>query len=143
MSLRSAKLWHLPQLLHVLWANTRLSPVQARSKFTDAALMLRCVRRGWVWLAKEGDGFLVRDSARVHALYVHPKAQGRGTGQRLMQDTQARTDQLELWVQQDNQRAIRFYEALGFTEVARTDGHGNDEKQPDICMRWQASTGTL
>lgn len=141
MRLRPAKFWHLPQLLRVLWANTQDS--QARSKWTDMQLMLRCVRRGWVRLAQDGEGFVVRDAERLHAVYVHPKSQRRGTGQRLMRDAQSEADQLELWVLQDNLRAIGFYAGLGFTEVARTDGHGNDEKQPDICMRWQASTGAM
>ena len=34
-------------------------------------------------------------------------------------------------------RARRFYEARAFVEIARGDGSGNEEHQPDIRYAWR------
>ena len=44
---------------------------------------------------------------------------------------------LRLWVFERNDRARSFYAHHGFTEVERTDGSGNEEKEPDVLLRWQ------
>ena len=52
------------------------------------------VARDWRGLL----GFLARDGARVHALYLAPRARGRGLGKALLDTAKARSDRLELEV---------------------------------------------
>ena len=33
-------------------------------------------------------------------------------------------------------KALEFYAARGFTEVRRTDGATNEEREPDVLMAW-------
>lgn len=87
-------------------------------------------------------GFLARDGATVHALYLAPRARGRGLGKRLLDDAKARAGRLELWCFQANVRARRFYAREGFAEVELTDGAGNDEKLPDVRLVWPAPEDT-
>jgi hypothetical protein len=42
-----------------------------------------------------------------------------------------------LWTFQVNGPARRFYERHGFIAVERTDGHGNEEREPDIGYIWR------
>ncbi|WP_120499018.1 N-acetyltransferase [Roseovarius sp. EL26] len=144
--IRQARFWHIPQLLCVLWAHTRQGARghSARTWWTDVQLMVRCHRRGWIRLI--GDrrgtmGFLIRDMERLHAIYVHPLALGQGLGRLLIADAKAASPRLELWVLQSNDQAVGFYATQGFAEMHRTDGHGNDEKLPDLCMVWQMNMG--
>ena len=146
MSPASARLWHLPRLLGILWAFTRATPwlPNARSRWMDAVLMQRLVRRGMVRQVGGGlrpEAFIVRDGAYVHALFVHPRARGRGFGRALVAEAKARADLLELRVLQANAGALAFYEAQGFEEAGRGDGADNDENLPDVCMIWQAEQG--
>ena len=78
---------------------------------------------------------------RIHALYVHPRARGRGVGRLLLDDAKTRADRLDLWVLQANSLARGFYARHGFAEATRTSGAGNDENLPDIRMVWQATHG--
>jgi len=85
--------------------------------------------------------FITRDGARIHALYVHPRAQGRGMGRALINHAKCHSPRLELWVAQANLPARHFYAAQGFAEVARSAGTGNDENLPDILMVWHSPGG--
>jgi GNAT superfamily N-acetyltransferase len=139
MTPRPARFYHVPWLLSILWLHTRVFEEPARSWWTDARLMARVVLRGWVRMVvgQRGiAGFIVRDRQRVHALYVHPRAQGGGVGRALLNEAKADCPMLELWTLQDNHTARAFYQAQGFTEGQRSDGAGNDENQPDIQLTW-------
>ena len=81
-------------------------------------------------------GFLARRGDEVQALYLAPDARGQGYGKALLDLAKAVRDRLELWTFQANIRAIAFYRREGFTETARTDGSGNDEKLPDLRLVW-------
>jgi ribosomal protein S18 acetylase RimI-like enzyme len=93
-----------------------------------------------VWVA-EAEGRPV-GYARVHDewledLYVDPEAAGQGVGTALMELVKARHPQgFGLWVFVSNTRAIGFYDRHGLVEVERTDGAGNEEREPDIKMAW-------
>ena len=72
-----------------------------------------------------------RDLARRYPSHLHidllPAAQGRGAGRRLIETladalTAAGSTGLHLGVDARNERAIGFYEAVGFDVVARPDG---------------------
>jgi GNAT superfamily N-acetyltransferase len=70
-------------------------------------------------------------------LYVVPPQQGRGIGRSLLgRAMRENPGGLSLWAFVANHRAVAFYERAGFAEVLRTDGSGNEERQPDVQMRW-------
>ena len=81
-------------------------------------------------------GFLARDGARLHALYLVPGARGKGMGKHLLDLAKSRSDRLELWSFQANSGARSFYAREGFDEVEMTDGADNDEKMPDVRLVW-------
>ncbi len=139
-----ARMWHVPQMTAILWGFARRTPwlPRVRPYRTDLRVMAQITRRGWVRVLHDARGpaaFIARDGARVHALYVHPRAQGRGLGRTLLNDAKRDAPQLELWVTEANESARAFYAAQGFAEAARGIGAGNDEALPDIQMLWHDS----
>ena len=79
----------------------------------------------------------------IDQLYVDPSAQGHGLGSRLVDVAKRRYPVgLGLWTFQVNATAQRFYERHGFVAVDRTDGSGNEEREPDIRYRWTADDQT-
>lgn len=103
------------------------------------------IERGWVTVAAAPDsaaplGFLARDGAYVHALFVAPEAQGAGIGRALIEHAKAQSPQLDLWTFAANEGAQRFYERAGFAVLERGDGSQNEEGLPEIRYRWQAET---
>lgn len=112
---------------------------RVHSRAEDLSFAGTMVDRGWVRIAARGRevvGFLTRNDAFIHALYLRPDAQGQGIGKALIDDAKHATGLLELAAFQANAGAIRFYTREGFTETARTDGRDNDEGLPDVQMRW-------
>ena len=113
------------------------------SRAEDLAFAGTMIARGWVTLAETETGpagFIARDGAKVHALYIDAAARGRGLGRALIEDAKAQSPALELWTFQANTPAQRFYARAGFAEVERTDGAGNDEGLPDIRLIWTRDT---
>nr|WP_274705711.1 GNAT family N-acetyltransferase [Salipiger pentaromativorans] len=101
------------------------------------------IENGWVTVAEASRtgallGFLAREGAYIHALFITPQAQRNGVGRRLIAAAQAACDRLDLWTFEANTGARRFYERAGFAVIARGDGEANDEGLPDIHYRWQA-----
>ena len=134
-----ARMMHLPALLRILWAFTRKTdwlPVR-RSRLTDLRILFTLLRERRVRMIRNAGrpvAFLAREGARVHALYVHPKARGLGYGRALLHDAQ-RTGWLELWTHAANTDARAFYAKAGFEEVAK--GEVNDEQLPDVQLIWR------
>jgi putative acetyltransferase len=78
----------------------------------------------------------VKDGWLDH-LYVEPAHQGGGIGSALLGRAKDESPAgLSLWAFAANHRAIAFYGRAGFVEVRRTDGSGNEERQPDVQMHW-------
>ena len=97
------------------------------------------IEAGWVRAAYVDEalaGFIARKGTEIHALCLRPHLQGQGVGRALMRDAQRNAKKLGLWSYQANDRATRFYERAGFTEMIRTDGAGNDAHLPDIRFEW-------
>ncbi len=106
--------------------------------------------RGWfrdvvvpereTWVADAGGrvvGLMVLSPGDLDQLYLDPDWRGRGLGDRLVALAKERSpDGLELWTFQVNGPACRFYERHGFVEVERTDGRGNEEREPDVRYAW-------
>ena len=125
---QAAQIWHVPALLRILWAH------HPSDGLRDVWVMLKVTARGWVRVIQDADGpvgFAMRDDARLHALYVHPRVQGRGVGRTLLMDAQSDTSTIDLWVRQNNRSARRFYRRHGFAEKRRTG-----PRDADILMVW-------
>ena len=98
------------------------------------------VVRADTWVAETGGavvGVLALSPGWIDTLYLDPDARGRGIGDAFVALAQERQPQgLQLWTFQVNGPAQRFYERHGFVEVERTDGSGNQEREPDVRYRW-------
>jgi GNAT superfamily N-acetyltransferase len=86
-------------------------------------------------------GFVAAGDGWLEHLYVDPAAQGRGVGSLLFAQAQAALPLgFDLWAFQRNVRALAFYASRGCVEVERTDGSTNEEREPDVRLRWQPQT---
>jgi len=106
--------------------------------------------RGWIrdvvvptretWVADAGGdvvGLLVLGPGEIDQLYLDPDWRGRGLGDRFVGLAQQLFPSgLSLWCFQVNEAACRFYERHGFVAVERTDGSGNEEREPDVRYVW-------
>ncbi|MEU5533215.1 GNAT family N-acetyltransferase [Streptomyces sp. NPDC020362] len=93
------------------------------------------------WVA-EADGaivgMMVLAGDELSQLYLDPDWRGRGIGDRFVARAKERGPSgLTLWTFQVNTPAHRFYERHGFVAVERTDGSGNEEREPDVRYVWQ------
>ncbi|MFJ9041881.1 GNAT family N-acetyltransferase [Streptomyces sp. NPDC102406] len=83
-------------------------------------------------------GTMVLDGEDLDQLYLDPPWQGQGIGGGLVHlAKQRRPAGLALWTFQVNEPARRFYERHGFVAAECTDGHRNEEREPDIRYRWR------
>lgn len=88
-------------------------------------------------------GFLSMGEGTVHNLYIRPSHQAQGIGHELMSVAKASSGgELKLWVFEQNEGAIRFYERHGFTTLRKTDGRENEEKIPDRQMIWRSGSAS-
>jgi GNAT superfamily N-acetyltransferase len=86
-------------------------------------------------------GFVAAGDGWLEHLYVDPAAQGRGVGSLLFAHAQAALPRgFDLWMFQRNTAALAFYASRGCAEVERTDGTANEEREPDVRLRWQPLT---
>jgi len=94
-----------------------------------------------VWVATVRDevvALMALSAEMIDQLYVSPAWKGRGIGSRLIELAKSRRPGgLDLYTFQVNAVARRFYERHGFVEVARGDGSGNEEGQPDLRYAWR------
>ncbi|WP_405521335.1 GNAT family N-acetyltransferase [Streptomyces canus] len=95
-------------------------------------------RETWVAAAEEQVvGLMVIAGDLLSQLYLDPDWRGRGIGDRFVALAKERSPQgLSLWTFQVNKPAHRFYERHGFVEAVRTDGSGNEEREPDVRYVW-------
>ena len=96
-------------------------------------------RETWVAVAEEQVvGLMVVAGDLLSQLYLDPDWRGRGIGDRFVALAKERSPQgLSLWTFQVNKPAHRFYERHGFVEAERTDGSGNEEREPDVRYVWR------
>ncbi|HEU0240404.1 MAG TPA: GNAT family N-acetyltransferase [Micromonosporaceae bacterium] len=81
---------------------------------------------------------MVLANGHLEQLYIDPAHQRHGIGGRLVAVAKQRSpDGLALWTFQVNEAAQRFYERHGFTAAERTDGDGNEEREPDVRYIWR------
>ena len=85
-------------------------------------------------------GFAVVHDGWLDHLYIAPLHQGTGAGSQLLDDAKDLSGgALQLHVFQRNQRARAFYLSRGFVETTFSDGAINEEREPDLVMRWTAA----
>ncbi|MGR3494436.1 N-acetyltransferase family protein [Citreimonas sp.] len=111
---------------------------RVHTRAQDLAHAAMLIERGWVTVADAGHvvGFIARDGAEIHALYITGPSRGRGVGARVRSAALARPSRLGLWTFAANDRAQRFYERAGFRPAGGTQGD-NDEGLPDIRYLWE------
>jgi putative acetyltransferase len=81
-------------------------------------------------------GFIAFKTGWVEQLYVLPAHQGLGFGGSLLNIAKSQNTELQLWTFQKNTAARVFYEGQGFTAIEYTDGSANEEREPDVRLRW-------
>ncbi|MDH6519806.1 GNAT superfamily N-acetyltransferase [Streptomyces sp. SAI-208] len=95
------------------------------------------------WVAEDSAsgaivGLMVLADDLLSQLYLDPDWRGRGIGDRFVALAKERSPRgLSLWTFQVNAPAHRFYERHGFVEAERTDGSGNEEREPDVRYVWR------
>jgi GNAT superfamily N-acetyltransferase len=96
-------------------------------------------RETWVAVAEATVvGMMVLHDGWLDQLYLDPPWRGRGIGDRFVGLAKQRHPEgLQLWTFQVNVPACRFYERHGFVPVERTDGSGNEEREPDVRYVWR------
>lgn len=94
-----------------------------------------------LWIAERNGapvGFAALRGDWLDHLYVEPSAQGRGVGEALLAKAKRRRSELHLRVFERNTGARAFYERSGFALVGASDGADNEERLPDLHLRWRA-----
>ncbi len=135
--LRPVREADFPALLDLYMAAYRDHPEYGESSRKKARRYLQWLRRHHTFfqVAEVGDrlaGFVVVDTnwedeygqkvGEIHELAVHPDFWGQGVGQRLLEAAldfirSQGLDRARLWVGEENWRARRFYQRLGFRET--------------------------
>lgn len=91
-----------------------------------------------LWLAVDPHdhplGFMLVDDGQMEALFVDPAHHGRGVGKALVQHGLALHPALKTDVNEQNGRALRFYEHLGFQRIGRSPLDGQGRPYPLIHL---------
>jgi GNAT superfamily N-acetyltransferase len=83
-------------------------------------------------------GWLDTHKGWVDQLYCRRGFTGRGVGKALLDFAKQNSlGELQLWTFQVNTGARKFYAREGFIEVELTDGKTNEERAPDVRMKWK------
>ncbi len=87
-------------------------------------------------------GFALLRDGWLNHLYVQPDCRGRGVGSVLLARVlEGAPSEVDLWAFARNHAALAFYAHHGFAEVERTDGSANEEREPDVRMRYSSRGG--
>ncbi|NPD17137.1 GNAT family N-acetyltransferase [Xinfangfangia sp. D13-10-4-6] len=88
----------------------------------------------------DGDpvGFISLLGTFIGGIFISPDRQGLGVGRKLIADALARKGELSLEVYTENEQAVRFYNRLGFREVARRDVDDFGFPFPNATLRQKA-----
>lgn len=94
-----------------------------------------------LWIAEAHGvpvGFAALHGTWLDHLYLTPAHQGRGIGEALLAKAKQRRPELDLHVFEQNTGARAFYARQGFAQVGSGDGSDNEERLPDLHLRWRA-----
>ena len=100
-----------------------------------------------LWVLTDGDtpvGFLGLAGHSIEALFLEPARRRQGIGRRLVEHAQKITGgALTVDVNEQNDEARRFYDALGFAVVARTSHDSTGRPYPIVHLRREAPRNIL
>lgn len=100
---------------------------------------------GWWVLASDDDvpiGFLGFANNAIEALFLDPDSRGKGGGRLLVAHAESlAASPLAVDVNEDNEEARRFYEALGFRVVGRSPLDAGGRPFPILHMKRQTPSG--
>ena len=91
-----------------------------------------------VWVLTADDkpiGFLGMSGEKMEALFLAPEFLRRGGGRLLVEHAQSRHPMLLVDVNEQNPEARRFYEAMGFVIMGRSELDGHGRPFPLLHMR--------
>ncbi|HYC75281.1 acetyltransferase [Brevundimonas sp.] len=83
-------------------------------------------------------GFMALTGAHVDALFVDPARHGAGVGRALIAHARTLHGALTVDVNEQNARAVGFYERLGFQRTGRSPTDGLGMPYPLLHMTWRA-----
>jgi putative acetyltransferase len=94
----------------------------------------------WVYVDQTDSplGFMALTGSHVDALFIDPLRHGAGVGRTLMMHARLLHSQLTVDVNEQNLRAIGFYERLGFERTGRSPVDGQGRPYPLLHMTWRA-----
>ncbi|WP_205325021.1 GNAT family N-acetyltransferase [Glycomyces sp. YM15] len=93
-----------------------------------------------LWIAERRGvpvGFAALNGRWLDHLYIEPAHQGRGIGEALLARAKRRRPELDLRVFEQNHGARAFYARQGFSRIGSGDGSDNEERLPDLHLRWR------
>jgi putative acetyltransferase len=113
-----------------------LSPRDRRMIGHEVAIFLP---RAPLWIAADPAGrpigFMLLSDTHMEALFVDPAHHGEGVGRALVEHALALHPALTADVNEQNGRAVGFYERLGFVRIGRSDFDGEKRPYPLIHLR--------
>lgn len=113
-----------------------LAPGDLDAIEAEVRLALPAVRELWVaWAGDEPAGFLGCTGSHVEMLFVDPRRFRRGTGSLLLAHARTRHGPLTLEVNADNDGAMAFYRAMGFSVTGRSPVDGQGRAYPLLHLR--------
>ena len=93
-----------------------------------------------MWIAVNGEtvlGVMALTGAEIDQLHVAPEFQGQGVGSALLEKARELSPEwLGLFTHQRNGKAMRFYEAKGFSAI-RFGTSPAPENEPDVRYEWR------
>jgi chorismate mutase/GNAT superfamily N-acetyltransferase len=143
--IRRAQPEDAPRLAEIHLAARRAAPMPASVHPDDDVRrwLGERVATDEVWVADDGGrlvGYARSTPGWLDDLYVDPEVGRRGVGSVLLDTVKGvHPDGFSLWVFQRNTPAREFYRRRGLIELEHTDGHANEEREPDLRMVWPGS----
>ena len=131
---RLAEIW----LRSVRATHTFLSEEDIQALVNPTRTYLAAETDLWVLTSDAGEpvGFMGMAGNEVEALFIAPEFLRRGGGRLLIdQARRLRGEQLTVSVNEQNQDALRFYQACGFVVETRSDTDGDGRPFPLLHMR--------
>lgn len=133
------------RIAEVFWAARSGMPyLPALHTYEQTAWWVRevMIPQSELWIAETHGvpvGFAALRGDWLDHLYVEPASQSLGIGEALIAKAKSRQGELHLWVFEQNTGARAFYARHGFALVETGDGSGNEERLPDMHLRWRHS----
>lgn len=94
-----------------------------------------------LWLAVDDadrpSGFMLLNDSHMEALFIDPRSHGRGIGRALVTHGLSLHPRMTTDVNEQNTRAMEFYQHLGFVRTGRSERDSQGRPYPLIHLRFQ------